>query len=90
MDCTPFTLPFTGSPEELFSKMQEAASEQNFTLVRDVDTISVKVFGMTMVKATYLVNGQQITITITQNAPGYPCEKTQHIITKFITGGKSS
>ena len=90
MDCTPFTLPFTGSPEELFSKMQVAASEQNFTLVRDVDTISVKVFGMTMVKATYLVNGQQITITITQNAPGYPCEKTQHIITKFITGGKSS
>jgi hypothetical protein len=85
MDCTPFTVSFIGSPEELFTKMQLAASEQNFTLTRDADTISVKVFGMTMVKAIYLINGQQITITITQNAPGYPCEKTQHIIIKFIS-----
>jgi hypothetical protein len=90
MDCAPFTVNFTGSPEELFNRMQAAAKEQNFTLVKDADTISVKVFGMTMVKATYAVNGQQITITITKNAPGYPCEKTQHIITKFITGGKTA
>jgi hypothetical protein len=41
-----------------------------------------------MAKASYQVNGQQLTITITQNPPGYPCEKTQHIITKFISGGK--
>jgi hypothetical protein len=90
MECPAFTVDFTGTPEELFTRMQAAASEQNFTLVRDTDTISVKVFGMTMVKASYSVNGQQITITITQNAPGYACEKTQHIMTKFITGGKSS
>jgi hypothetical protein len=89
MDCPPFTVSFTGFPEDLFIRMQQTAREQNFTLVRDVDTISVKVFGMTMVKASYLVTGQQITITITQNAPGYPCEKTQHIITKFITGAKA-
>ena len=90
MDCAPFTVDFTGTPEELFTRMQTAASEQNFTLVKDETTISVKVFGLTMVQASYSVNGQQITITITKNAPGYPCEKTQHIITKFITGGKAA
>ena len=87
MDCNPFTVDFTGTPDELFARMQAAANEQNFTLVRESDSISVKVFGMTMVKASYAVIGRQITITITKNAPGYPCEKTQHIITKFITGG---
>ncbi len=84
MDCTPFTIDFTGSPEELSRKMQLAASEQNITLNIEADTISGKVFGMTVVKANYKINGQQITVTITQNPPGYPCEKTQHIITKFI------
>ncbi|HTB32310.1 MAG TPA: hypothetical protein VK808_09815 [Bacteroidia bacterium] len=90
MDCTPFTVDFTGTPEELFAKMQQAASEQNFAVSNDGETISVKVLGFTVAKATYHINGQQVTITITQNPPGYPCEKTQHIMTKFITGGVSS
>jgi hypothetical protein len=90
MDCPAFTVDFSGTQEELYTRMQEAASEQNFTLVKDENTLSVKVFGMTIVQATYSVHAQQITITITKNAPGYPCEKTQHIITKFITGGKAS
>ena len=90
MDCTPFTVDFTGTQEGLLSKMLETAKEQGFSLSIDTDSISVKMFGMTMAKASYQVNGQRITIIITQNPPGYPCEKTQHIITKFITGGKSS
>ena len=85
MDCTPFTVDFTGTQEELFAKMQQAASEQNFALSNDGETISVKVLGFTVAKATYHINGQQVTITITQNPPGYPCEKTQHIMTKFIS-----
>ncbi|HTA27056.1 MAG TPA: hypothetical protein VK809_04675 [Bacteroidia bacterium] len=89
MDCTPFTVDFTGTPEELFAKMQQAASEQNFALSNDGDTISVKVLGFTLAKANFHINGQQVTITIIQNPPGYPCEKTQHIMTKFITGGKA-
>jgi hypothetical protein len=88
MDCAPFTLDFSGTAEDLLNKMQEAAKEQGFALSIDTDSISVKMFGITMAKAGYQVNGQQVTITITQNPPGYPCEKTQHIITKFITGGK--
>ena len=67
--------------------MQQAAAEQNFALGIDTDSISVKAFGFTVARANYQINGQQITITITQNPPGYACEKTQHIITKFITGG---
>jgi hypothetical protein len=90
MDCAPFTIDFTGSQEDLLKKMQEVAQEQGFALSIDADTISVKMFGIVMAKASYHVNGQQLTITITQNPPGYPCEKTQHIITKFITGEKSS
>jgi len=90
MECTPFTIDFTGTKEELLSKMLEAAKEQGFSLSIDSDSIAVKMFGMTMAKANYQVNGQQITIIIIQNPPGYPCEKTQHIITKFITGGKTA
>jgi len=87
MDCSPFTVDFTGTPEDLLNKMQQAAAEQNFALSIDTDSISVKAFGFTVARANYQINGQQITITITQNPPGYACEKTQHIITKFITGG---
>jgi hypothetical protein len=87
MDCAPFTLDFTGSAEDLLSKMQEAAKEQGFSLSIDSDSMSVKMFGMTMAKADYQVNRQQITITITQNPPGWACEKTQHIISKFISEG---
>ena len=87
MDCSPFTVDFTGTPEDLLNKMQQAAAEQNFALGIDTDSISVKAFGFTVARANYQINGQQITITITQNPPGYACEKTQHIITKFITGG---
>jgi len=90
MDCSPFTLDFSGTAEDLLTNMQEAAKEQGFALSIDSNTIAVKMFGMTMAKASYQVNGQQLTITITQNPPGYPCEKTQHIITKFITGGKTA
>jgi len=90
MNCAPFTLDFAGTAEDLLNKMQEAAKEQGFSLNIDSDSISVKMFGMTMAKADYKVNGQQITITITQNPPGYACEKTQHIITKFISGGKTA
>jgi hypothetical protein len=90
MECSPFTLNFTGSPEDLLNKMQQAAGEQNFALSIDADTISVKALGFTVAKASYHINGQQVTITITQNPPGWPCEKTQHIITKFITGGKTA
>lgn len=89
MDCTPFTVDFTGTTDDLLNKMQQAASEQNFALSIDTNTISVKAFGFTVARANYQINGQQITITITQNPPGYPCEKTQHIITKFISGGKT-
>lgn len=85
MDCSPFTLEFTGSQEELLTKMQEAAKEQGFSLTIEADTISVKTFGITMAKANYQINGQQITVTITQNPPGWPCEKTQHVMGKFIT-----
>jgi hypothetical protein len=90
MDCAPFSVDFTGTAEDLLNKMQEAAKEQGFALTIEPDLIYVKMFGITMAKATYQVNAQQVTITITQNPPGYPCEKTQHIITKFITGGKTA
>lgn len=85
MDCPPFTLSFTGSADELLNKMQQAATEQGFKLTVDDGTISVKMFGITMAKADYQINGQQVSITITQNPPGWPCEKTQHVISKFIT-----
>ena len=90
MDCPPFTVDFTGTPEDLLNKMQQAASEQNFALSIDAGTISVKAFGFTVARANYQINGQRVTIIITQNPPGYLCEKTQHIITKFITGGKTA
>ena len=88
MDCTPFTLDFSGTAEDLLANMQKAAKEQGFSLNIDADSISLKMFGVTMAKARYQVNGQQVIITITQNPPGWPCEKTQHVIGKFITGGK--
>lgn len=84
MDCPPFTLTFSGTTEDLLNKMQQAAGEQGFALSIDTNSISVKTFGITMAKANYLINGQEITITIIQNPPGFPCEKTQHIITKFL------
>lgn len=85
MDCQPFTLDYTGSPDELLTKMQQAAKEQGFALSIDAGSISVKMFGITMAKADYQINGQQVTITITQNPPGWPCEKTQHVIGKFLS-----
>ena len=85
MDCQPFTLDFTGSADDLLAKMQTAAKEQGFALSIDSNTIAVKTFGITMAKASYQINGQQVTIAITQNPPGFACEKTQHIITKFIS-----
>ena len=84
MDCQPFTLNFTGTAEELLNKMQTAAKEQGFALSIDADSIAVKMFGITMAKAGYQINGQQVTINITQNPPGWPCEKTQHVISKFL------
>ena len=89
MECAPFTLDFTGSAEDLLTHMQQAAKEQGFTLSIDANSISVKMFGITMAKADYQINGQQATITITQNPPGWPCEKTQHIIAKFLGEGKT-
>jgi hypothetical protein len=88
MDCTPFTLDFSGTAEDLLTKMQEAAKAQGFSLSIEGNELSVKMFGITMAKAGYQANGQKVTITITQNPPGWPCEKTQHVITKFITGAK--
>ncbi len=87
MDCQPFTLDFTGSADDLLTHMQQAAKEQGFALSVDATSISVKIFGITMAKASYQINGQQVTISITQNPPGWPCEKTQHIITKFLGEG---
>lgn len=85
MDCQPFTLDYTGSSDELLTQMQQAAKEQGFALSIDEESISVKMFGITMAKADYKINGQQVTITITQNPPGWPCEKTQHVIGKFLS-----
>lgn len=85
MDCQPFTLDYTGSSDELLTQMQQAAKEQGFALSIDAESISVKMFGITMAKADYKINGQQVTITITQNPPGWPCEKTQHVIGKFLS-----
>ena len=84
MDCSPFTLNFSGTTDDLLTKMQTAAKEQGFALSIDADSISVKMFGVTMAKASYQINGQEITITIIQNPPGWPCEKTQHVIGKFL------
>lgn len=85
MDCQPFTLDYTGSSDELLTQMQQAAKEQGFALSIDAESISVKMFGITMAKADYKINEQQVTITITQNPPGWPCEKTQHVIEKFLS-----
>jgi len=88
MDCPSFTLDFAGSAEDLLNKMQQAAKEQGFSLSIDSGSISVKMFGVTMAKASYQINGQQVTLTITQNPPGWECAKTQHIISKFIGEGR--
>jgi hypothetical protein len=90
MDCQAFTLNFTGSAEELLNNAKQAASEQGFNLIVEPNEVSVKMFGFTMAKFSYAVNGQQVTISIIQNPPGWACEKTQHVISKFMGSGKTA
>jgi len=90
MACTPFTVDFTGSADNLFSNMKKTASDNGYTLIIDTtaQTMSVKKI-ITLAKGDYQINGQKITITVTQNPPGYSCQKTQDAITSFINGGNS-
>lgn len=88
-NCDPFDITFTGTKDELFEKMKDAASANKLNLtVEENDASSgaiiIKKFGFKVAAAIYKINGQAITFTVTQLPPGQSCEDIKNSLNKFI------
>ncbi|HXD92488.1 MAG TPA: hypothetical protein VNX01_04705 [Bacteroidia bacterium] len=88
-NCDPFDITFTGTKDDLFEKMKDAASANKLNLIVEENdassgTIIIKKFILKVAAAIYKINGQLITFTVTQLPPGQSCEDIKNSINKFI------
>lgn len=68
-----FSIPFTGSAEEVFNNAKSAVEKQGGTFNGNSTTgnFSIQVFGT--IKGSYQVSGQQLDITIDDKPMMIPC-----------------
>lgn len=80
-----FSIPFSGSPEDVFSKAKAAVEKQggNFTGDAGSGTFSISVFGT--ISGSYAVSGNQLNIVIEDKPMMIPCSAIENVLRNQIS-----
>ena len=75
-----FSIPFQGSPEDVFNKAKAAVQKQggNFDGNSSSGNFSINVFGT--ISGTYTVSGQNLEISIEEKPMMIPCSAIENVL----------
>jgi hypothetical protein len=79
-----FSIPFSGSPEDVFNKAKAAVEKQggNFSGDSSEGNFSINVFGA--ITGSYSVSGNQLNITIEDKPMMIPCGAIENVLKSQI------
>jgi hypothetical protein len=79
-----FSIGFTGSPEQVFSRAKAAVEQQGGTFSGDPNSgnFSINVFGN--IRGTYSVSGQQLHVSIEDKPMMIPCAAIENVLKSQI------
>ena len=79
-----FSIPFQGSPEDVFKKAKGAVEKQggNFEGTSSGGNFSINVFGT--ISGTYTVSGQNLEISIEEKPMMIPCSAIENVLKSQI------
>jgi hypothetical protein len=79
-----FSIGFSGTPEEVFSRAKSAVEKQggSFAGTADNGSFSINVFGN--ISGTYTVSGQQLQISIEEKPIMIPCAAIENALKSQI------
>ncbi len=84
--CSPFTVDFSGSAEDLYKKISKLIHKHGGKIKGDdksgTFSVPVSVFGT--VKGSYKVSGQRVTITITDRSFFLPCGTIEDFVKSHV------
>lgn len=80
-----FSIPFSGSPEDVFNKAKSAVEKQggNFSGDSSGGNFSINVFGA--ITGSYSVSGNQLNITIEDKPMMIPCGAIENVLKSQIS-----
>ena len=80
-----FSIPFSGTPEEVYAKARNAVEKQggSFTGDQTSGSFSINVFGA--ISGTYAVSGNQLQITIEDKPMMIPCAAIENVLKSQIS-----
>jgi hypothetical protein len=75
-----FSIPFQGSPEDVFNKSKAAVEKQGGSFTGDTSkgNFSINVFGA--ISGTYSITGQQLDIVIEDKPMMIPCSAIENVL----------
>ena len=80
-----FSIPFSGSPEDVFNKAKAAVEKQGGTFTGDVSggNFSINVFGN--ISGSYTVSDNQLNIVIEDKPMMIPCSAIENVLKNQIS-----
>jgi hypothetical protein len=80
-----FSIPFSGSPEDVFSRAKAAVEKQggNFSGDSSSGSFSINVFGT--ISGSYMVSGNQLNIVIEDKPIMIPCSAIENVLKNQIS-----